>query len=203
MEQPGVGVILWRGKGLIAVSLVLSIALAVLVTQEQNKVYASSALLLVAPPDAPAAAGTLARSYAKVIDDRAFLEKIRRQVANGRYTAGQLDHRIDATALGGTSLVRVRAEESTAALAAALAAEVAHAFLGSVPLGSVTLTAPPAPDRDAVRPRPFRNLLAGVMLGLLLGVVLSWLRVRLYGAQYAEAYGTDGPVAAPESLIRP
>jgi tyrosine-protein kinase len=45
--------------------------------------------------------------------------------------------------------------------------------------GSVSLSAPPTASSAPIRPRPTLNIAAGVMLGLLLGVLLAWLRGRL------------------------
>ncbi len=45
--------------------------------------------------------------------------------------------------------------------------------------GSVSLSAPPTASSAPIRPRPVLNIAAGVMLGLLLGVLLAWLRSRL------------------------
>src|SRR5207253_10632098 len=44
---------------------------------------------------------------------------------------------------------------------------------------SVRMPAPATASSAAIRPRPMLNLVAGLMLGLLAGVALSWLRVRL------------------------
>jgi capsular exopolysaccharide synthesis family protein len=41
---------------------------------------------------------------------------------------------------------------------------------------SATLSAPPAASSSPIKPRPSLNLLAGLVLGLLLGVGLAWLR---------------------------
>src|SRR5207244_10934103 len=44
---------------------------------------------------------------------------------------------------------------------------------------SVKIPAPPTASSSPVRPRPLLNLVAGVLLGLLAGIALSWLRLRL------------------------
>lgn len=55
---------------------------------------------------------------------------------------------------------------------------------------SVGLTAPPTASSAPIRPRPVLNLIAGILLGLLAGIALSWLRLRLdrglHGAGEAE-----------------
>src|SRR5262245_5346265 len=152
MDEQRVASILWRGKWLIIVSLVLSVALAVFITEQQKKVYASSAILQVVTPDTSTTSGgtspldrllagqTLAQNYATLIDDRGFLAKIRRQVQHGRYTTSELESKISASAIKDTTLIGVRAEEASPQLAAALAGDVARAFLHSVRTDSVDRT---------------------------------------------------------------
>jgi capsular exopolysaccharide synthesis family protein len=152
MEEQPVAAILWRGKWLIAVSLVFSVALAVFITEQQHKVYASSAILQVVSPETTAttagtspldrllAGQTIAQNYATLIDDRGFLAKIRKQVQRGRYTTSELEHRITASAIKDTTLISVKAEESSPQLASALAGDVARAFLRSVQSDSIERT---------------------------------------------------------------
>jgi capsular exopolysaccharide synthesis family protein len=45
--------------------------------------------------------------------------------------------------------------------------------------GSVSLSATPTASSAPIRPRPTLNIAAGVMVGLLLGMLLAWLRSRL------------------------
>jgi len=195
MEDERAGAILWQGRWLIAVSLVFSVAVAVLATEVQTKIYEGSALL-------QASGARDARTSATLIADRGFLTRIRSQVEHGQYTANELADRVHARPVAGTALVRVTAEESSPALALALVRDVAAAAVGS--LHGVELAAPASASRSAIRPKTFQNVLAGIALGLLLGVLLSWLRVRLdrslHGADEIEEL-TGAPVLATEEAL--
>jgi capsular exopolysaccharide synthesis family protein len=50
---------------------------------------------------------------------------------------------------------------------------------GSLQSTQVSLVGPPTASSSAIRPRPVLNIVAGILLGLLVGVGLAWLRVRL------------------------
>jgi len=81
-----------------------------------------------------------------------------------------------------------------------LQAQLANIIAAGIQEGqSVGLTAPPTASSAAIRPRPVLNLIAGIMLGLLAGIGLSWLRLRLdsglHGAGEAEAL-LDVPLLA-------
>lgn len=62
------------------------------------------------------------------------------------------------------------------ALISQLAAVVTSAIEAG---GGTTLTAPPTASSNPIQPRPLLNLVAGILLGLLAGFGLAWLRVRL------------------------
>ncbi len=270
MQEQKIGTILWRGKWLLLATLGVCVALAVAVTELSAKVYRASAIIQVNAPGAVRSSGDtfsdlqanqgLATTYATLITDRSFLEKIRRRVGNGRYTVQGLERRISASAVKDTALVKVSVEESSPQAAASLASDVAQAFLTVVRQdsssrnsvqareiqdqitrisneikrlarnnasadaerleslrlaraaltqqlaalvadaarqgGSVSLTAPPTASSTPVRPRPALNIAAGVMLGLLLGVLVAWLRSRL-------DRGLRSPEEAEELLAAP
>jgi capsular exopolysaccharide synthesis family protein len=64
---------------------------------------------------------------------------------------------------------------------------------------SVRAAAPPTASPTPIRPRPLVNLLAGILLGLLSGIGLSWLRLRLDRGLHSSAEVeelTDVPVLA-------
>ena len=137
MQEQKIGTILWRGKWLMVISLAVCVALAVFITKTSAKVYEASAIIQVnAPSQATTdtfqnqqASQALAKTYATLITDRSFLEKIRDRVGNGRYTIGELKSRISAGAVQDTTLVRMNVEESSPAAATSLASDVAQAFL--------------------------------------------------------------------------
>jgi capsular exopolysaccharide synthesis family protein len=137
VQEQKIGTILWRGKWLIVISLVVCVALAVFITKTSAKVYAANATFEVA---APATQGTdtfnnqqasqaLAKTYSAEITDRNFLARIKDRVANGRYSVGELKGRIGCGAVTDTTLFRCTVEESSPAAAASLASDVASAFL--------------------------------------------------------------------------
>lgn len=249
MQEQKIGVILWRGKWLIAASLLVCVALAVFITKTSAKVYAASAVIQVNSASTQTtgdfqsqqASQALAKTYATQVTDRNFLAKIQARVANGRYSVGDLKQKVGARAIQDTTLVRITVEEASPGSAASLASDVASAFLEVVrqdavtrnseqareiqdeiqrisaeisrlkasggdaqtidsdqlamkaltdqlaqirgdsarQAGGLSLLAPPTASPAPIRPRPVLNIAAGVMLGLLLGIMLAWLRSRL------------------------
>jgi capsular exopolysaccharide synthesis family protein len=252
-DQQRIGVILWRGKWLILLSLVLSVGLAVFITRKATRVYQATAIIQVTSPSTPQPGGnslqdlqanqTLATTYATLLTDRSFLSRIRPVVAHGNYSVSELQDLIDAQAVNDTALIKLSVQETSPAVAQSLAADVARAFLnfvrntstsrtsdqaheldaqisalsaqirklsasndagdkerlkslqlaraaltqqlasvwsnGIAQGGSVSLTASPSASKAPVKPRPLLNYAVGVMIGLLSGVVLAWLRVRM------------------------
>jgi capsular exopolysaccharide synthesis family protein len=246
--------ILWRGKYLIAVAVAVAVVLAIVLTRLSSKVYAASAVLQVnaatASPSSTDPLGTqqasegLAATYARRLVDRSFLAQIQPRVQGGRLTTGQLQNRISASAVKGTTLIELTAEGPSPSTAKSLAAQVANGFVGTIQQesrartlqlqqeietrisalnkrieqlasgtqspaaveqlaalrgartalvqqeqglfanglqqgGVVSVTAPPSGSAAPVRPRPVLNIVAGVLLGLLVGIGLSLLRARL------------------------
>src|SRR5207244_12309171 len=72
---------------------------------------------------------TSATTYATLIGDASFLQKIRPQVAGGAYTVSDLQSRLNAQPVKDTALIRITAQEGAPEAASALAADVAGAFL--------------------------------------------------------------------------
>jgi tyrosine-protein kinase len=254
MEDQRLGQILWRGKWLIAASLLVSIGLAIGATKLADKVYEATAVLQVTssaptganpnPADVQLASQGLARTYARLITDRGILQQIRGRVGRDDLTVGALKRRIRATAVEDTALVEVRVEGASPEEARDLAEDVARAFVATVQRnstarvarlqqaleaqiakftdeiqqlqagrespgvaeriaalrgardnliqqqqqlfasglaqgGSLELTAPPNAQATPISPRPVLNVIAGVLLGLLVGVGLAWLRRTL------------------------
>lgn len=142
MQEQKIGTILWRGKWLVLASLAVCIALAVFVTKTSTKIYQATAIIQVNAPGASGSGGDsfqdlqanqgLARTYATLIVDRSFLEKIRTRVGNGRYTVSELKKRIGADAVAETALVKIDVEETSPEAATSLASDVAQAFLAVV-----------------------------------------------------------------------
>jgi len=268
-ETPRIGPILWRGRYLIALSLVVTVALSIVATKLSSKVYEATAILQVSTPNAPPGESTdlanqgLAKNYATVIVSRSFLQKIRRRVEGGRLTPASLQSHLSARAVELTALVELTAQGSSPEQAQRLASQVADALLATLQtsatqraaqqqqqiqriisdlsakidgLGggassgtgtaeqiaslraaraaltnqsatllangvaqgsSATLTAPPTASSAPVKPRPALNIAAGVLLGLLLGIGLAWLRERLGGGGLHSAEDATDIVDVP------
>ena len=252
MHEQRLGTILWRGKWLVLVSVAVGIGLALLATKTSAKVYQASAKIQVNtgngggaaalnPAEVQLANQNLASTYATLITDRGFLNKIKSDVYGGQLGTSELSSRLSAKAITATSLVELTAQGPSPASARRLAADVVREFLASVRSqadsettqlqnqiqirisaltaqirrlranpanadevtslagaraelvrqlaaitanqiaagNSVQVTAPPTGPSSPVKPRPVLNLIAGILLGLLVGFFLAWLRVRL------------------------
>jgi capsular exopolysaccharide synthesis family protein len=148
--------------------------------------------------EARALAGAIARNFVRAVGASSARQTDRLQV-EVQSRIHDLDTQI---AAGGDkqtleSLRGARAELEKQ-LAALVAGQIAQA-------SSVSIVGQPTGPSGPTSPRPLLNLIAGVLLGLLLGVGLSWLRVRLDRALHsaAEAEQLLGvPVLAPIPLRR-
>src|SRR5439155_7615697 len=124
----------------------------------------------------PAAAAALANGVAKsfvsaVAHDSALRARAQSQAiqADIRQIANEIARAQDAEQVASLRLAR-----------AALSDQLGQIVASSIQQGgSVTLTAPPTAGANPIRPRPVLNVLAGFLLGLVLGIVLAWLRDRL------------------------
>lgn len=252
MEEQRIGTVLWRGKHLVLVSLIVGIGLAILATKLSDKVYEATAIFQVNARVAQEGNVSqldnqgLAQNYATVLTSRSFLQRIRPLVERGRLSAADLESRLEAKPVQETGLVELKARGDFPAEAQRLASQVANAFLttlqrdalrqstaqqqeiqkiiadfsnrierlesgatgdsravaeqiaslraarnaltrqsatlvanGVAQGASATLTAQPSASSDPVRPRPVLNVIAGALLGLLVGVGLVWMRQRL------------------------
>lgn len=95
--------------------------------------FEATALLQVLPaPQEPRPADVQAATYASLVEQPAFLQQIRAQVAAGQLTVGELAERVHGRHEAGTGLVEVAAEAESDLDARALAADVAGALLASV-----------------------------------------------------------------------
>lgn len=143
MQEQALGALLWKGRWLVAISVAVSVAIAVLLTQLSSPVYQATALLQVNQSgqvganasdifNAQQASQNLALTYATQIQSSSFLERVRRQVAGGRYGTADLQGLISASAVTNTGLVSVSANAGSPARAQRLAREVAQAFLNAL-----------------------------------------------------------------------
>jgi capsular exopolysaccharide synthesis family protein len=149
MQDESITTILWRGKALIAISVAVSVLVAVFVTSLETKVYQAKALIQVVSVSAPGknvdpvteqeAAQGLATTYATLISSPGFLERIRPNVQGGRLSVSDLNSRISADAIQTnstnstpTNLIQLTATGHSPAAASALARAVATSFLSKV-----------------------------------------------------------------------
>lgn len=279
MTEQSLTTVLWRGKWLLALSLAVSVALAVLVTQRADKVYEATATIQAISGnvsssgndafDAQLASQGLATTYATLLVDRGFLEQIRPRVAGGTLGSSELSRRLDARAIEDTALVELSVEGASPEEARAVAQDVVDGFLdmieaesrrrterfqtrieeqisvlndeiaelrredaaenteqidslraaktaltqqlgglvagGIAQSANVTLAAPPTASATPVRPRPLLNLAAGILLGLIVGSGLAYLRAfrdrGLHGSAEVEEL-LSAPVLASIPLRR-
>lgn len=263
MEEQQLGTVLWRGRALIALSLVFALAGAFAATALSTKVYQATAILEIGRNSASGpesslatqqASQSLAKQYASLLGSSSFLARLRTHV-RGVPNADALEERVDATALEETGLIELSAEGSSPVAAIRLADSTANGFLellrsdaarvadqqqaqgikriaaivseltalgrgGDAEIAAqraaleaeraavteqlataqartiaqaVSLAAPPAAADAPVRPRRMLNLLAGILLGLMVGVGLAWLRARL-------EQGLESAMEAQETL---
>jgi capsular polysaccharide biosynthesis protein len=110
-------------------------------TALSDEAYRAKTLLEVsaaADPDAPAReagrvpAVVLAETYARMLDDDAFLAGITAQVAAGRLSGEELGERVGATHPEGSALVELTAEGPSRQEAQAVASDVVSAFVALV-----------------------------------------------------------------------
>ncbi len=280
MQDERLSTILWRSRYLILGTVLMGILISLLATSCAAEKYEATAIMEVNSVGdaadlftAQQASQALAKTYARVIVDRSFLEEIKPQVAGGELSATELQRRLAAEAVEDTALIELRAEDDSPAAARQLAEEVATAFIATARQNSqqrtarlldqvrtqieslndeirqvratgsaddpsvaeelsglratraaltaqlasivangidqrtgVSLVAPPTALSDAVRPRPLLNLLAGALIGLLLGIGLAVLRARLDRGLHSsdeveELLGT--PILASIPLTKP
>jgi capsular exopolysaccharide synthesis family protein len=151
LADQGFAHILWRGKWFVLAAVGAGIALALLATSLSTKIYEAQATIQVnagvaagnnstSPSDIVNANQGLAQTYATLITDRSFLQKIRPHVLHGRLTTSELAADLSAHAVQNTSLVQLAAQATSPTEARAIAGSVAQAFLQSVQLDSVQRT---------------------------------------------------------------
>jgi capsular exopolysaccharide synthesis family protein len=146
--------VLWRGKYLIVIGVLVALAVSVGLTRASSKVYESSALIQVAPqvPTAGAevlgvqqASQDLASTYATLINSRSFLARIRGQVAGGRYSVSGLAQDISAKAVtqdtNNTNLIELTGHAGSPAAARFLTQEVADTFVRTISADNATRAA--------------------------------------------------------------
>jgi capsular exopolysaccharide synthesis family protein len=138
LDDQKISTILWRGKWIILVALLVGIGLSILATKLSSKVYQATAIFQVSAPSAQQGDVSaqdnqgLAKNYATVLTSRSFLQRIRPRVMNGRLTAADLEGRLNAQTIQETGLVELKADGDSPSQAERLARQVADAFLSTL-----------------------------------------------------------------------
>jgi polysaccharide biosynthesis transport protein len=219
--------ILRKRAWLITVTTVLCIATALATSVATTPVYQGTAKLLVVAKIDPAGGTSsalegallsqqLVKSFAQIIESRATAEAALR-LDPQPLTARQLQARTNAEPVNETLLINLAVEDTDPARAKRLTNSVARAFMMTVPnlqSGSalrVSLVEPALKPIAPIRPRTRLNLALALMLGMMLGVGLSFLREfldrsiktpeQLEGAIGAPVVGTVPPFKASKHPI--
>lgn len=130
-----------RQGAIVLAGTLAGLVMGALITVLSDDAYRATTLLEVsaAPdPGAPAReadrlpAVVLAETYARMLDDDAFLAGITAQVAAGRLSGEELAERVGATHPKGSALVELTAEGPTRQEAQAVASDVVSAFVALV-----------------------------------------------------------------------
>ena len=140
MEEQQLATILWRGKGLIALSLVVAIAGSIVATTRSPKVYQATAILQVGPGNVARsgadselatqqASQSLAKQYANLLGSRSFLERLRAHLP-GAPSTDALQSGVNARAIEETGLIELSVEERSPPAATRLARSIANEFVG-------------------------------------------------------------------------
>jgi capsular exopolysaccharide synthesis family protein len=144
------------------------------------------------PDEARQLASDVSRAFVDSVHSRAAVSSQRQQEALKSKIAA-LTAQIGRTG-SASELESLRGARSS------LQQQLANVIASGIQQGqSVALPSPPTGSSSPIRPRPMLNLIAGLLLGLLAGVGLSWARLRLdrglHSSQEAEEL-LDVPVLA-------
>ncbi len=179
------------------------------VTWLSDEAYRAKMLLEVsAAPDPEAPARTaerlpavvLAESYARMLDDDAFLAGITAQVAAGRLTSEELAERVGATHAEDSALVELTAEGPSRQEAQAVASDVVSAFVALVQQLARQRT---QQLEDDLR-RRMNDLGAGAGATALRGALARELaEAATQGVEQAASVRVAAPPFAPPDRVRP
>jgi polysaccharide biosynthesis transport protein len=201
----------------VALSLVVFLVGAVTLTATTERTYRASTRLFL---NLPAATGVqealqgvqlssqLLESYAEIATSRTAAEAIATEVG-GDVTPAQVRRELTAGTQPDTLLIDIVVrsadrDQATAiadAAARTLVAKVAELDAGVERGVEARVIDPAVAGESPVSPRPLRNLVAGLLLGALAGVVLAFLLEALLRPT-VDATGTAG-VGAPEGRDEP
>ena len=138
MEEQNLSSVLWRRKLLIVFCLLVGVGFAIAVTVLQEKEYESTAILQVSSPNLAPSDSTnlanqgLATNYAEVLVSPSFLERISSTVADGEFSADELEGKLDAEWVSETALIKLSARGASPEEAQELASDVSNEFLATL-----------------------------------------------------------------------
>jgi capsular exopolysaccharide synthesis family protein len=132
---------LWRGRYILFVAMVSSVLVALIATERAQKVYAGAAIVQVGqalpgsnqfdPLTEQQASAGLAKSYATLLNDQSFVNRLRERIGTDM-TTSELQASLSPTAIQDTALLKIGTESFSPESARRLADSVANAFVGIV-----------------------------------------------------------------------
>lgn len=182
--------VVWRRKWIVLATMVLLAAATYAYATTQDKVYETSATLLIAQPrdsqtfDAVQASQVAARTYGDVLTSPNIADEVSKALG-GTPTGDDLGSTVSAEPVPETQLLRLTVEAGDPQEAKRIADTYAQVFTDYVkrtltPVTKVTITladAASVPDA-AARPKPKLYAALALVLGLALGLALAALRER-------------------------
>jgi receptor protein-tyrosine kinase len=177
---------------LIVAATVFCVSSALVMSLATTPVYQGTAKLLVVAKTDPSGGTSsayegallsqqLVKSFAQILQSRATAEAAL-NLDPQPFTPRQLQAKINAEPVTDTLLIGLSVEDTEPARAKRLTNSVARAFIDAVPRlqsGSalrISVVEPALTPTEPIRPRTRRNVVLGLLLGLLLGVGLACLR---------------------------
>jgi capsular exopolysaccharide synthesis family protein len=183
--------VVWRRKWIVLGTMVLLAAVTYAYASTQQKIYETSATLLIAQPsdaqtfDAVQASQVAARTYGDVLSSPNIAEQVSRAL-NGDPDADYLVENVTAEPVPETQLLRLTVAAPDPVRAKEIADTYARVFTDYVkrtltPVTKVTVTLADAASvpKAAARPKPKLYAALALLLGLALGLALAALRERL------------------------
>jgi len=183
--------ILWRRKWIVIATVLVFVVVVGLVSKTLQKVYATSANLIVTQSssgqafDAAQAAQVTARTYSELLKSPNIASLVAAQLG-GHATRASIEAAVSVDPVPETQLVRITAEDPNPARAKAIADAYANVFiqrsrtnLAPDTKAIVTLADTAPLPVTAVRPKPTLYTLVAAILGLAAGLGLAFLRERL------------------------
>lgn len=181
--------ILWRRWWVVLATLLLFVVVAGIISKISPKVYSATSTLVVvqkenvASFDAVQAAQVTARTYSDIVSSSAIAEQVAHKLGS---STGSVSSAISVSPVTETQLLKITAEDHSAAKAQTLANTYAAAVIeyiekdvGPTVGADVALASPATRPTSPSRPKPTLYVLVAAILGLFLGVGAALLWERL------------------------